>query len=1251
MDVGQVYFSIEANNLTTVLAQAQQLESIMNKLDNKHFKSLSRDAARAQRDLDMHEKRQAQIETQHAKTETEHSKTRLNDEKRFGYIQDRNDRHELANVKKIGTAYKDATKARTDASKAATQATSQEFKTAIDGAQKLQKIEQNAENQALKNEEKRLKIAKAELGLKNGRLKFESQVADVAKEATKSLQERQTEMQENMVNFGARMQTLGATLQNITSPFMNVFNGIAMGAGYRLLNTFTNGIEGAFTRFDTMKMYPRMMERMGYATKKFTAEMSRDMLDKSVRGLPTGLGEITEMAQRYTLSLGDMRRGTRLAIATNRAFLASMATESQKYQGMLQLQDLMNGKELQPREWMSLGASMGAAINEVAKAMGAESQEDIRKFRQQLYAGKVDSEEFLNALEKVGNKGGTVYKMAEEYKDTIEALRRNINNAVERMGEHMLTALDELAEATTGKGLVENLKGVTKWIDKLSESAQQWIKTHPKEITDFFNELKSIDWGGILSGFAQMGGYLAKFYADIIKSAGGSGFIKAMININMLGRVIQTIGGLTKGFAGPLSWVGVRGIGWLTTMIKSLTYAGKHTKHIVNLGKHGKRLKDAAETMGSVALTWQDVANKLLNIGSIYVVAQAIKVMSEAMQNFSKVKFTPDMVGSLGTAVTMTGLLTKFVVGMGNVIGASKTLTIGTAIGTGAFYGISKSLEALGNAVGRMGEGMKAGVGALSEIENMELPSPQKVASVGALVQDLLGAFEISNTSGVTAFGRGINAWSKGLQADNIIKISEAMGSIKKLSKIKISSDAMQTAKDNFKAIQDFSIDLMGLFNEEEQAQMEKSGGTSRAFKKGSHTLNPTSYAEWKNKIRDFADTISTLATSFSDITLMLDNMKALNKSYGKIGKGDKGKQETFWKNLRERIGTIAEEMYKFAGNDKESPFWKLQQAASKLKGYDYTIISQALGEIPNMVTAMQEISKIKVDIDETKFEDTMTKVGDFVTQIQKAFAGTNGNLSGGIQGMALDVSALSSAVTGIKQAITDLNSMPNAKDMSGLVASIDSAISQLITACAKAPELQGYVDQLSTTIGSIQELVDSIPTQYKKKTKVKIDGTVDDEVSPKVRKAIRAIRASVNAIPSSITKVVTIRLVGSAVAAGVRGAEAAMAALQNQQHGGRIYRAGGGSLRRGTDTVQAMLTPGEWVMNRHATSMLGDDVLSKLNHLDIRGALNSLSLRAGQIQSKTVNNNSTKNANITVNNYHSDGVGYSRAGRFVRAL
>ena len=111
---------------------------------------------------------------------------------------------------------------------------------------------------------------------------------------------------------------------------------------------------------------------------------------------------------------------------------------------------------------------------------------------------------------------------------------------------------------------------------------------------------------------------------------------------------------------------------------------------------------------------------------------------------------------------------------------------------------------------------------------------------------------------------------------------------------------------------------------------------------------------------------------------------------------------------------------------------------------------------------------------------------------------------------------------------------------------------------------------------------------------------------------------------------------------------------------GGMIYRAKGGNVpfkRMGTDTVPAMLTPGEYVHNKRAVNTFGIDFMRKVNNLDVKGAMNELMHRAGgmaNVNRGTVITNNTYNnqkVNITNNGNPSAGFTFKSASRFVGAF
>ncbi|MCB5954022.1 hypothetical protein [Enterococcus sp. CWB-B31] len=110
-------------------------------------------------------------------------------------------------------------------------------------------------------------------------------------------------------------------------------------------------------------------------------------------------------------------------------------------------------------------------------------------------------------------------------------------------------------------------------------------------------------------------------------------------------------------------------------------------------------------------------------------------------------------------------------------------------------------------------------------------------------------------------------------------------------------------------------------------------------------------------------------------------------------------------------------------------------------------------------------------------------------------------------------------------------------------------------------------------------------------------------------------------------------------------------------------YLASGGLAsifrKKGTDTVPAMLTPGEFVQRKAAVNTFGLDFMKRVNSLDVRGAFNALTGRfntSGMLTpavSSIVNNvnHTTNNANRVTQNVVGGNPDYmmKRASRYLR--
>ena len=155
------------------------------------------------------------------------------------------------------------------------------------------------------------------------------------------------------------------------------------------------------------------------------------------------------------------------------------------------------------------------------------------------------------------------------------------------------------------------------------------------------------------------------------------------------------------------------------------------------------------------------------------------------------------------------------------------------------------------------------------------------------------------------------------------------------------------------------------------------------------------------------------------------------------------------------------------------------------------------------------------------------------------------------------------------------------------------------------------------------------------------------------------ALAAAINALPTYKKIIIDIesrqRGAGlSSYQSGLLGGNKPIAITQSR--GGMIYAANGMFIPHGTDTVPAMLTPGEYVVRRKAAAAFGKAFMDRVNALDIHGAFRALSHRMSVPSTgsfiannqRTYDNHASVTQNIVTN---SQSFTHRRARRWVRAL
>lgn len=609
-------------------------------------------------------------------------------------------------------------------------------------------------------------------------------------------------MSSKIAHAGSAMQSLGNALTRLTNPFSQFTSGIAMGAGYRVLGKFTEGLENSFNRADVMRKFPRVMEAMGYGADEAEASIRR--LDDAVQGLPTSLDDMVGMAQRFVSTTGDLTRGTDLAIAANNAFLASMSTETQKYQGMMQLQDVIGGKDMNAKEWQALANSMMPAIRMMGESLGLEGKA-LDEYVAKVQQGKIANQEFLDTLVKAGtDENGKIRTIAMESLDTWEAFFSRVGTAASRLGyKGIIEPLNELVNTvTSGKFKSVNLlldDFVVNGIDKMQLGVKEWIKAHPEEITNFFKTLSNIKWSSIAKGWAESMMTLATLLekvGNLFEGKDLSWIGKFMVYGNLLGKAFTIVGGLLKGSRHPLAFIG-------TLVVKAIKALGGGSLFDKVKGIFGKKkvieeAGEAAKSVPTVADTFKRAFGALEGLikasGAVALVAgTGVVAFESAKRILQDLKEMTDMLSEgdwskaplVATGVIAgIGAFVEIFNYIGTVLGSKGLLAVAIAsaasfLVTGTFaadmWAIKKGVEQIRdtiktldevatsiqtmNGIGTLGEDVKQKfrntIDAINEIKNMFVGKNGGKMDRGQ-VEAGLPTFSIGKVTALTNIGNAV---------------------------------------------------------------------------------------------------------------------------------------------------------------------------------------------------------------------------------------------------------------------------------------------------------------------------------------------------------------------------------------------------------------------------------------------------------------------------------------------------------------
>lgn len=804
-----------------------------------------------------------------------------------------------------------------------------------------------------------------------------------------NMESRAGRVARNLQSIGGAMKNVGGLMQSAG----NLFGGKFVNTAKTMVSAFAtmgaySAAQGTVQRYDTMRMFPKMMEHLGYSASD--AEQAVRDLEDAVIGLPTGLDEIVASARQLIPLTGNLKKGVNLAIAANNAFLAGGSDAQSVNYGQRQIKDLLSKGKLRSQEWDSLFTALGSGLGVIAEQMGysskarkgssnvsdqlayAESRlkslrntqqrlakeggtakaiqknadainvwqkeydkllkkqdKSLGSFRDALKTNKIDALDFLEALEKVGTGEGELAKRANDYKDTIQATARNIKNALQKLGAAGLESLDEVLISRTGKNLPQTIVQISDAIKKnLIPALEDWISGHADDISAFLDRMKNYNWGELVG---NVGKGLAQYYKIL------TGFFTKMS---------PKFIAFMSVWAGPLGRA-MSAFGSAMTTVSGII-------RMFSVGRAAKGAAEAADAVGSVAKIGFSLKNAFKGVALGAGVLGDIALLGGVIAEYAKVI---ELIGNIK---------------IGDNFGHNMKVVTGALIGSGAATGGLIALMSFFSnpataGLVAIGEGLTAGyialigeVGAIiaeyakviDDVATMRIPSKGKIASVTDTITTLTtGLFKEVDKASMSVSGRSrkiLRNMSDSMEY--VADIAEQLQTIK-------SAGSMGNASERVSAIMDIVDQLL-------------KDSYDRSDKK------------------DAKQTAETLKQTAASVGYIGDIVTVLSDSKAKIAKIiRKNKKGEVYTNLGVRIGKIVHSL--MSAFDKEH----LNFGSKGKKNIDENLkyVSRAVdsvGKIADVLSASKgKIGKlIRKDKDKHAYTNIGVRIGKILHSVLGAF-------------------------------------------------------------------------------------------------------------------------------------------------------------------------------------------------------------------------------------------------------------------------
>lgn len=481
--------------------------------------------------------------------------------------------------------------------------------------------------------------------------------------------------QEHRITVSHNLDEIGNALDNLGSKALSVLNPLSSTVGQLVsafsisnvisagINTISNSLDGAISRFDTLNNYPKVLQYLGYS-----AEQSSDSINKlsdATAGLPTPLDELVSTTQQIVGITGDLDKATNLTLALNNAFLANGASTVDATRGTTQFLRTLSNGEVDIVRWQSLAQTMPVALELIAQEFGF-AEDGANQLYKALDSGTISFDEFTDKLIEVGTETGTLAEAARANATGLATSFKNIGTQITRGLTNVIDAFNETSKRLTGNTLQENLNRVRQvvidffaWlvpqIEKLDPIIEKGISAFGKLKT----ALAEFDWSsflqGIQEGFSGLKEALQEFY-DAAKPV--LGWFKSLITDYGGGSFARGLGKLPALYLKIA--VGLKALG---SAFKIISKFGNNS--LINFLTGGKKSGKSGTGL-SFNIDIGRITNQLKNLVLVYGYVKVLQELAQALADINNK--VPSNLGQLAPKFAAMAIALGGIVAIGAAI-------------------------------------------------------------------------------------------------------------------------------------------------------------------------------------------------------------------------------------------------------------------------------------------------------------------------------------------------------------------------------------------------------------------------------------------------------------------------------------------------------------------------------------------------------------------------------------------------------